>query len=74
MEDKEEQEVHPAVALLLARMDSHPQEFLGDAPWGAKYQQFKSLWNGTEKKLFADKLRSIRMGQMHEVLMRELLK
>lgn len=72
--DNEEQEVHPAVELLLARMDSHPHEFLGDAPWGHKYQQFKNLWNNTEKKLFATKLRAIRMGQMHEVLMKELLK
>ena len=72
--DEEEQEIHPAVALLLARMDSHPQEFLGDTLWGPKYQHFKSLWNSTEKKLFTSKIREIRMGRMHEVLMEALLK
>jgi hypothetical protein len=73
MEDKG-QDIHPGVALLLARMDSHPEEFEGDRPWGSKYQQFKTHWNATEKHLFSQKMRAIRMQKMHELLMQELTK
>ena len=44
-----EEEIHPAMQLLLARMDSHPEEFEDDIRWGHKYQMFKSHWNPTEK-------------------------
>lgn len=74
MEVEEEQVVHPGVALLLARMDSHPEEFTNDTRWANHYQHQKSHWNGTEKKLFNAKMREIRMQAMHERLMKELLK
>jgi hypothetical protein len=72
MED--EGEVHPAVQLLLSRMDSHPEEFKDDRRWAQYYQPFKVYWSGDEKRLFTAKLRSIRMGLMHEQLMDNLLK
>jgi len=73
MEDKVES-VHPAVELLLARMDHHPREFRDDIKWGNKYQPYKSHWNSTEKQLVAAKLREIRMDAMREVIAKELLK
>lgn len=66
--------IHPGVELLLARMDSHPEEFANDARWARYYQAYKTHWNATEKRLFSNKLRTIRMQAMHEVLMLELLK
>lgn len=66
--------IHPGVELLLARMDSHPEEFATDIRWANKYQPYKSHWNSTEKKLFSTKMRAIRMQAMHENLMKELLK
>lgn len=68
------EEIHPGVALLLARMDSHPEEFEDDRRWADKYQHYKTYWNSTEKKLLFNKLRAIRMNVMHEKLMKELLK
>ena len=68
------EEIHPGVALLLARMDSHPEEFADDRRWARYYQSYKTHWNGHEKKLFSDKLRAIRMQEMHDGLMKELLK
>lgn len=65
--------VHPGVQLLLARMDSHPEEFAEDTRWARHYQMYKSHWNSTEKRLFSSKLREIRMHVMHERLMKELL-
>lgn len=69
-----EEPIHPGVELLLARMDSHPEEFVNDQRWAKLHQQHKSYWNGTEKKLFNAKMRAIRMQAMHEKLMKELLK
>lgn len=75
MEDNpEEQPIHPAVELLLARMDSHPEEFEGDGKWGNRYQPFKSYWTTTEKRLVHAKLREIRMNVMHKQVMKELMK
>lgn len=68
-----EEEVHPGVKLLLARMDSHPEEFKSDTRWARHYQVYKTHWNGTEKRLFSNKLRAIRMQEMHEKIMKELL-
>ena len=68
------EEIHPGVALLLARMDSHPEEFKSDTRWARYYQSYKTHWNGHEKKLFSVKLRAIRMQEMHDGLMKELLK
>ena len=73
MEDNEEQPIHPGVQLLLARIDSHPEEFTTDVRWARFYQVYKTHWNGTEKRLFSAKLRTIRMEAMHESLMKELL-
>lgn len=72
MEDEEQ--VHPGVELLLARMESHPEEFEKDTRWAAKYQPYKTHWNAKEKRLFSAKLRTIRMQAMHENLMKELTK
>lgn len=66
--------IHPGVELLLARMDSHPEEFAADTRWARHYQAYKTHWNSTEKRLFSAKLRAIRMQVMHEDLMKELLK
>ena len=73
MEDNEELPIHPGVQLLLARMDSHPEEFKSDTRWARHYQVYKQHWNGHEKKLFSGKLRAIRMQEMHEKLIKELL-
>lgn len=70
----EGEELHPAVELLLARMQSHPDEFVNDTRWASKYQPYKTHWNAAEKGLFNAKLREIRMHSMHESLMKELLK
>ena len=66
--------IHPAVALLIARMNSNPEEFSDDIPWARCYQQFKNYWSAAEKNLCSAKMREIRMQVMHEALMEELLK
>lgn len=68
-----DESIHPGVELLLARMDSHPEEFATDLRWARHYQAYKTHWNAAEKRLFSNKLRAIRMQAMHENLMKELL-
>jgi hypothetical protein len=72
--EAEDLPVHDGVKLLLARMESHPEEFEDDRRWAHHYQHFKSYWNGYEKKLVSTKLREIRMQVMHEKIMKELTK
>lgn len=82
-------EVHPVVALILARMESHPKEFYKFDPTrmgttntnptliGARINQFlegtKSLWNREEKRLYNLALRKVRMTEAHERIMALLL-
>jgi len=72
-EETQEGEVHPAVQLLLARMDSHPEEFKNHR-WERYYETSRQHWNATEKRLFKAKIREIGMQTLHENLMKELFK
>ena len=87
--DEGTMEIHPVVALILARMESHPKEFYKFDParlnaantnpnqMGLRINQFlestKSLWNREEKRLYNLALRKVRMGEAHERLMAILL-
>ena len=76
MDDIEETQimpVHPAVEMLLARMETNPDEFKGGGKWNRIYEPYKGYWNDTEKKRVKDKLREIHMGVMHEELMKKLV-
>lgn len=82
-------EVHPAVQLLIARMESHPQEFYRynpktpttTSPNGSKVtnavtqalEHTKGLWNRKEKRLFNMALRKVRLEEFHVRLMAALL-
>ena len=83
---EETPKVHPAIALLIAHMDSRPEKFYryqpgrrGTVPnpqlteilnWTDNFKQF---WNREEKRLFNEKLREIRMQEMHTRLMADIL-
>jgi hypothetical protein len=72
-------EVHPAMELLLARMESHPQEFYGkgnSSKWthhAGAMERSKTLWNRKEKRLFNEALRKVRMEEYHQGLMKIIL-
>lgn len=86
---EEHMEVHPAVSLLIARMESNPQEFYRFDPSKLTMQatnpskvmgttnqiigDTKSLWNRKEKRLYNIALRKVRMAEAHERLMAMLL-
>lgn len=73
-----------AIKLLLARMDSHPEEFRKHQATGSKRRfsdwtdviggmNADSGYNAKEKYLFKRKLRAIRTQEAHERMMKALL-
>lgn len=69
---------HDVVKLLLARMESHPEEFrVAEAPfhdrWYEHVNAINAYGNEADKAALNAKLRDIRMAETHERVMDELL-
>ena len=74
-------EVHPSVELLVARMESHPDEFHDAARVTSRWNQHrgyidqvKTHWNRREKRLYNEALRKVRLEEYHQKLMGLILK
>jgi len=70
-------EPHAAVRLLLARMESHPEEFRFKEGgyhdrWYNPISAINSYGNEADKAAIAVKIRDIRMAEVHEQVMEEL--
>ena len=79
MEDKET-EMHPVVKLLLARMESHPEEFdvepkaiLRSGRWDGVLARINPHLNGAEEAALKEKIRDMALTAAHEAAMDELL-
>ena len=71
-------EPHEVVKLLLARMESHPEEFrVADGPfhdrWYDHVNGINAYGNEADKTAIAAKLRDIRLDEIHERVMDEML-
>jgi hypothetical protein len=67
-------EIHPAVELLLARMKSHPEEFpRGGGRWAGFLDNMQELLSEEETSLLKSHMRTIRLDEVHEDIMDELL-
>jgi hypothetical protein len=73
-------EVHPAMELLLARMESNPEGFFTKSQsasvpvhFWAKIDNVKTHWNRKEKRLYNEALRKIRMEEFHQEVMKSIL-
>lgn len=73
MADKEE--LHPVVKLVLARMESHPEEFNGDSVgrWDYALDVIEGYGSEEEEAAIASGLRTIRLEEVHKWMMDELL-
>ena len=73
-------EIHDVVKLLLARMESHPEEFGGDlvangsteARWWHVIREVRDHGNKTEREAIDAALRKIKLQRAHEMMMDEL--
>jgi hypothetical protein len=71
-------EPHEVVKLLLARMESHPEEFSLTSPsyhdrWYNHLNEIHAHGNEADKAALTEKLRDIRLAKIHEQVMDELL-
>ena len=69
---------HEVVRLLLARMESHPEEFKStQSPyhnrWYDQINAISAYGNDTDKAAINARVRDIRLGEVHEQVMDELL-
>lgn len=70
-------EPHAVVKLLVARMESHPEEFKRESPdyhhrWYATVSDIAEWGNETDNAAMDAALREIRLGEAHEDMMDEL--
>lgn len=67
-------EPHAVVRLLLARIESHPEEFKrGTARWVSITNQVEDWGSETDKQAINNALRNFRLTSAHEEMMEELL-
>lgn len=67
-------EPHAVVRLLLARIESHPEEFKrGTARWVSITNQVEDWGSEADKQTINDALRNFRLTSAHEEMMEELL-
>ena len=68
------EEPHPFVALLLARMESSPEEFTPDnGPWRVMVDQSRQYLTAEEKKLLKAAERESGLRHLHAKMMQKLL-
>lgn len=66
-------ELHAVVRLLLKRMESHPEEFMRlTYRWEMSVEGIRDYGNDADKAAVNEKLREIRLGEIHERVMDEL--
>lgn len=68
--------MHPAIELLLARLESNPEEFIDTHPleyrWGQILELVKQSADEEELKVLTTKLKSVKMDLLHKAIMQEL--
>lgn len=65
--------LHPVVELLLARMESHPEEFTQGTRWSEYMKRATTFGTPHEQATLKEKLRVLQMDKTHVDMMDELL-
>lgn len=74
--DKEEPAIHPAVELLIARMQSHPEEFplnSGHQRWSGPMGNIKTYGTDADREALMVAHNKCRMDQVHAEVMKVML-
>lgn len=65
--------MHPALELMLARMESNPEEFMNTKDrWGDIMRDLSNFATEEERRMLFEKHRAIRLDAVHKQIMREL--
>jgi len=80
-EETEPEKFHPLVELLLARMESNPQEFVGQTTGQTPPKSYVRIVEQAARYLTSEEKHAVKVGMraanlnfLHEVLMGEILK
>lgn len=69
--------MHPAIELLLKRMESNPDEFMDghrrNNRWGRIMDKYDSFMSEDDRKVLKEKYTALQMDSMHKEIMAELL-
>lgn len=69
--------MHPAIELLLKRMESNPDEFMDgnrrSNRWGRIIDKYDSFMSENDRKVLKEKYTALQMDSMHKEVMAELL-
>jgi sulfatase maturation enzyme AslB (radical SAM superfamily) len=68
-----ELKMNKGVEILLARMDTNPEEFDGSGRWIDLYNQFKKFMTEEEQQAVMNKLKAIKMEQFEQAMVKRLL-
>lgn len=64
---------HEAVELLIARMDSYPEEFTDDDRWDDLLDKYREYFTPPDEKAYALAYSKLMLKKFHDALMAELL-
>jgi hypothetical protein len=71
--DKEQEEFHPVVQLLLARIESNPEEFNPPGRWDHYLNINSGFFNNSEREAINAARRVVVLGELHKQIMSVLL-
>lgn len=80
MENEPTPKIHPAIQLILQRIDSNPEEFESGSSltriisrWGGMLDEYREYFTPEEDAALQEKIKGIRMTEFHHRVMQELL-
>jgi hypothetical protein len=66
--------MNKGVEILLARMETHPEEFEQDSKWVSLYQDYKKFMELEEQQMMMDKLKQLKMNKFEEIVIKRLMR
>ena len=61
------------IKILIARMDTHPEEFEGEGKWISTFNNYKKYMTEEEKDVFWKKLCELKMNEFEQRIVKKLM-
>jgi hypothetical protein len=66
--------MNKGVEILLARMETHPEEFEQDSKWVGMFNEYKKYMEPEEQTAVLEKLRQLKMDKFEELIVKRLMR
>jgi hypothetical protein len=66
--------MNKGVEILLARMETHPEEFEQDSKWVGMFNEYKEYMEPEEQTAVLEKLRQLKMDKFEELIVKRLMR